>query len=150
MKKIYVQKFLFYFMIIMGSIFSLFSIIGGLLIEKALFIILIIGGFFIGLSFLFKINKIIIYEDKIKFHLAMLKREINYVDIKQVVVYGTNKPMFLIINLSEKLNINVTYAEYIKESKTNGNDCIYLMLQGMMKKDCDDLISIFYEKELIN
>ena len=75
MKKIFVQKNFFIFLNINSAIWLVFSILGGFLLDKEIFILLIFSLFLTLLSLLFLINQIHYDENTIKFKFVSKKLE---------------------------------------------------------------------------
>lgn len=148
--KIYTQASLRKLLIVMSIIFSVFSILGAIFIDVTMLILLVISLFFFGLSFLFNINKIHLNENSIKMDLALIKKEIELKDIKQVVIYGGNQPFYLIINLSNEIDYNgLSYIQYVNKAKKSNYECYYINIQSLMKKDSMLLLSYLEDKGLL-
>ena len=148
--KIYTQASLRKFLIVMSIILGVFSILGAIFIDVTMLILLVISLFFFGLSFLFNINKIHLNENSIKMDLALIKKEIELKDIKQIVIYGGDKPFFLIINLSNEIDYNgLSYIQYVNTAKKLNYECHYINIQSLMKKDSMLLLSYLEEKNLL-
>ena len=133
MKKIYVQKNLFIFLNINSAIWLVFSIIGGFLLDKEIFILLIFSLFLTLLSLLFLINQIHYDESTIKFKFVAKKLEKRFDDIKEIfyINNGTIGPIVVFNFEKETEGIPINYLDYVKKCKNL--DCLYI--NGISKKD---------------
>ena len=149
MKKIYVQKKMFFFMNFFVILIALLGVLGGLR-DKSLFNLLWVSlGLFI-LSLFLLINRVFYNEKIVNFSFIYRKATISYEDIKEIVVdYDLIQGCRVIFNLERETNIVYCNCfEYVKKCKElNIKKTIYFI--GITKKDLESFLSN-YDGKIIN
>ena len=149
MKKIYVQKRMFFFMNFFVILMALAGILGGLR-DKSFFNLLWVSlGLFI-LSLFMLINRVFYNEKIVNFRFIYRKATISYEDIKEIVVdYDLMQGYRVICNLERETNVvYCNYFEYVKKCKElNIKNTFYFI--GITKKDLESFLSN-YDGKIIN
>ena len=149
MKKIYVQKRMFFFMNFFVILMALAGILGGLR-DKSFFNLLWVSlGLFI-LSLFMLINRVFYNEKIVNFRFIYRKATISYEDIKEIVVdYDLMQGYRVICNLERETNVvYCNYFEYVKKCKElNIKNTFYFI--GITKKDLECFLSN-YDGKIIN
>ncbi|MBQ3042017.1 MAG: hypothetical protein IJD47_02350 [Clostridia bacterium] len=117
MKKLYIQKDMFWFLNILSIISFLATLITGLIVENK-FYLSIPSLILTPLSFLHLINKIYYDDKQIKVAFVSRKVTINIDDIQEVFVGKAHKTTMVVINYDKKVETPCeNYWQYVKEVK---------------------------------
>ena len=146
MKRIYVQKRMFFFMNFFVILFALLGVLGGLR-DKSLFNLLWVSLGLFTLSLFMLINRVFYDEKIVRFNFIYRKATISYEDIKEIFIeYDLIKGYSVICNLETEINCNCrNYLEYAKKCKElNIKNTFYF--SGITEKDLERFLSNYHGK----